>query len=121
MLENFFYDKNIIRAVSCYYEEPEENNKLPEEAIERLIATRYDNVASTKLGDLVFAKFDLTVHTAWDDPATRNLPVLLNTLRHDFSLLSGPEDIGLGYETLHGQTHIRFIHGYGASYYSYLL
>lgn len=121
MLEHFFYDKNVIRAVSCHYENPEEDNKLPEDAIEKLVATRYENVASTKLGDLVFAKFDLAVHTAWDDPATRNLSVLLNKLRHDFSLLSGPEDLGLGYETLHGQTHVRFIHGYGASYYSYLL
>ncbi|KAK7698592.1 hypothetical protein SLS64_012331 [Diaporthe eres] len=121
MLEHFFYDKNVIRAVSCHYENPEEDNKLPEDAIEKLVATRYENVASTKLGDLVFAKFDLAVHTAWDDPATRNLSVLLNKLRHDFSLLSGPEDLGLGYGTLHGQTHVRFIHGYGASYYSYLL
>ncbi|KAL1858057.1 hypothetical protein Daus18300_010169 [Diaporthe australafricana] len=121
MLEHFFYDKNIIRAVSCHYEAPEEDNKLPEDAIEKLISTRFDNAASTKLGDLVFAKFDMTVHTDWDDMTPQGLSVLLNQLRHDFSLLSGPEDLGLGYETLHGQTHVRFIHGYGASYYSYLL
>lgn len=121
MLEHFFFDKNIIRAVSCHYEAPEEDNKLPEDAIETLISTRFDNAASTKLGDLVFAKFDMTVHTAWDDMTPQGLSILLNKLRHDFSLLSGPEDLGLGYETLHGQTHVRFIHGYGASYYSYLL
>ncbi|KAK2609593.1 hypothetical protein N8I77_003089 [Diaporthe amygdali] len=121
MLEHFFYDKNIIRAVSCHYENPEENNKLPEDAIERLVSTRYENIALTELGNLVHAKFDMTVHTTWDDAATRDLSVLMNKLRHNFSLLSGPEDLGLGYETLHGQTHIRFIHGYGASYYSYLL
>lgn len=121
MLEHFFYDKNVIRAVSCHYENPEEDKKLPEDAIDKLISTRYENAALTKLGDLVFARFDLTVHTAWDDPATRNMSVLLNKLRHDFSLLNGPEDLGLGYETLHGHTHVRFIHGYGASYYSYLL
>lgn len=121
MLEHFFYDKNIIRAVSCHYENPEGDNKLPEDAIDKLVSTRYENAASTKLGDLVFAKFDLAVHTAWDNPATRDLSVLLNKLRHDFSLLSGPEDLGLGYNTLNGQTHVRFIHGYGASYYSYLL
>lgn len=121
MLEHFFYDRNIIRAVSCHYEIPEEDKKLPEEAIEKLISKRYENVASTKLGDLVHAEFDLAVHTTWDDPATRDISVLMNTLRHDVSLLSGPEDLGQGYDTLHGQTHVRFIHGYGASYYSYLL
>ncbi|KAI3394834.1 hypothetical protein diail_2171 [Diaporthe ilicicola] len=121
MLEHFFYDKNIIRAVSCHYENPEQDKKLPEDAIEKLISTRYENAASGELGNLVFAKFDMTVHTAWEDVNPQGLSVLLNKLRHDFSLQSGPEDLGLGYETLHGQSHLRFIYGYGASYYSYLL
>lgn len=120
MLEHFFYDANVIRWVSCHWEDPSKDIKVPEDAIEKLIATRYNNAASNELGNLVLAKFDMAVHTTWD-PAEKDLSVLHNTIRRQFSLLQGPEDLGLGHNIFHGQTHARYIDAYGASYYSYLL
>lgn len=119
MLEHLFYDANVIRSVSCHWEHPDKDVKIPEDAIEKLTATRYENVASSKLGDLVLAHSDMAAHTTWD-PA-EDISVLHNRIRRKISLLHGPEDLGLGYGTLHGETHARYIHGYGASNYSYLL
>ncbi|KAH6651859.1 hypothetical protein BKA67DRAFT_521610 [Truncatella angustata] len=120
--EHFFWDPNMIRAVSCHYENPELNIKLPEDMVQNTIATRYDHAAAAKLSDLAFAIFDQVVHTTWE-PTEDNeleLSVLFNKNRHEYSLLRSVEDLGQGYAALHGQTHFRAIQGaYASSYYTY--
>ncbi|KAH8664486.1 hypothetical protein BX600DRAFT_381364 [Xylariales sp. PMI_506] len=119
MLEHFFYDRNIIRAVSCHYKTGEQ---IPESLIDNLISSRYDNAVMGKLSDLAFADFDMAVHTNWEpNEAEPNPSVLYNKIRREKSLLRGPEDLGLGYGTIKSATRIRFLNGYAASYFSYLL
>ncbi|KAM0816630.1 hypothetical protein AB5N19_02432 [Seiridium cardinale] len=122
LLEHFFWDPNMIRAVSCHYEKPELDIKLPEDLVQSTAATRFDNAASGKLGDLTFSIFDHTVHTTWEarEGNASELSVLFNKTRRDISLQRCVEDLGQGYDSLHGQTHFRHINGYAASYYSYL-
>lgn len=122
LLENFFWDPNVIRAVSCHYEKPELDIKLPEEQIRDTVATRFSYAASTKLSDLAFSLLDQTVHTTWEvtDGNEHELSVLNNKIRHEVSLLRGLEDLGQGYDGLHGQTHFRAFSGHPSSYYTYL-
>jgi metallopeptidase MepB len=129
MLEHFFWDANVIRAVSSHYIS---GARLPDDAIASVLAGRFEHAASKALGDHTLATFDHTVHTTWeparaadgsetDDSDFTDLSVWLNKFRHDISLLACVEDLGQGYDQVHGQSHFRAIGGsYGASYYSYL-
>jgi len=112
----------MIRAISCHYESPELNIRLPEDLIRSTVETRFDTVASAKLTDLNFAIFDHIVHTTWvatEDNGTE-LSVLFNKLRHENSLQRSLEDIGQGYDKMHGQTHFRAVNNhYAGAYYTY--
>ncbi|KAI1868997.1 hypothetical protein JX265_006976 [Neoarthrinium moseri] len=119
MLEHLFYDRNIIRAVSCHYETAA---KIPEALIDALVTTRYVNASLGKLSDLVFASFDMAVHTDWQpSEAEPNPSVLLDKIRREKSPLKGPEDLELEDGVIQSATRLRFLNGYAASYYSYLL
>lgn len=117
LLEHFFYDANVIRAVSSHWEYPEK--RLPEDAIAQLIATRYQGDALSACATLQLARFDQRVHTSWD--GTEDLSVVHNRTLREIGLYAGPQDLGEGESTLHGHTHLRFLNGYAASYYAYLL
>jgi metallopeptidase MepB len=123
MLEHFFWDRNVIRAMSCHFAQPQLDIKVSEGLIDDLIATRFDNVALGQLSNLVFSTFDMTVHTSLEATlaSEASLSVMFNKMRHEMGLLQGPEDLGRGYDTVHGQTHFRHICGYAASYYAYLV
>ena len=50
-----------------------------------------------------------------------NLAVTFNTIRKEVLMAKGPEDLGHGYEALHGYSHFRAIVGkYDGCYYTYL-
>ncbi|KAI0123273.1 hypothetical protein BJ170DRAFT_599240 [Xylariales sp. AK1849] len=119
MLEHLFYDCNIIRAVSCHYNT---GAQIPEALIDDLIATRYDNASMNKLSDLVFADFDMAVHTSWEpNEVEQNPSLLFEKIRREKTFLHGPVDLGMGYGAVQSATRLRFVNGYAASYYSYLL
>lgn len=122
LVEHFFWDPNVIRAVSCHYEKPELDLRLPEDLIQKTIATRFDFVTSNKLYEMVFSVFDNLVHTSWEatDDGQTELSVLFNKIRREYGLRHSLEDLGHGYDKVHGQTHFRHLTGYASSYYAYL-
>lgn len=124
--------------MSCHFSaEPaaadSSSSRLPEEVIAGLVAARFEHAASKSLVDLALATFDHIVHTTWaparapdgtddeNDEDYMDLSVLVNKTRREFAGLGSLEDLGEGYDKLHGQTQFRFIGGnYGASYYAYM-
>ena len=122
-LEYFFWDPNIIRALSSHYTDPTGQSRIPDDLIEHLIEARDFNAALQPLVLLAQSLFDLEIHSPPNAETLKsmNLAVTFNTIRKEVLMLKGPEDLGYGYEALHGYSHFRAIIGnYDACYYTYL-
>ncbi|KAL6693939.1 hypothetical protein J3F84DRAFT_378127 [Trichoderma pleuroticola] len=125
MLEYIFWNPHIVRAISGHYlteEDSENEKKLPEDVIERLIADQFAHTGLAQLSTLHFSTFDLLIHTPPNHQAIRdmNLAAEFNKLRREICLVSGPEDIGYNADFAHGFCRFRFPIGYNTSYYTYL-
>ncbi|KAL6818414.1 hypothetical protein GGI42DRAFT_309964 [Trichoderma sp. SZMC 28013] len=125
MLEYIFWNPHIVRAISGHYlteEDSENEKKLPEDVIERLIADQFAHTGLAQLSTLHFSTFDLLIHTPTDHQAIcdMNLAAEFNKLRREICLVSGPEDIGYAADFVHGFCRFRFPIGYNTSYYTYL-
>ncbi len=145
MFEQFFWQEQCIRDVSCHYSHlspalkdvwraglPEHQRESAEElpvqldsdAVRALAKTNHSKNVRDQLKELFFASFDMAVHT----PASRdvlektNLTELFNKMRVQTMNLHGGEAIGDGWEWGRGETVFRnIINGYDAGYYSYIL
>lgn len=125
MLEYIFWNPHIVRAISGHYlteEDSENEKKLPEDVIERLIADQFAHTGLAQLSTLHFSTFDLLIHTPPDHQTIcdMNLAAEFNKLRKEICLVSGPEDIGYAADFAHGFCRFRFPIGYNTSYYTYL-
>ncbi|KAF3076057.1 Saccharolysin [Trichoderma lentiforme] len=125
MLEYIFWNPHIVRAISGHYlteEDSENEKKLPEDVIGRLIADQFAHTGLAQLSTLHFSTFDLRIHTPPDHQAIcdMNLAAEFNKLRREICLVSGPEDIGYEADSVHGFCRYRFPIGYNTSYYTYL-
>ncbi|KAL5092465.1 hypothetical protein Trisim1_001718 [Trichoderma cf. simile WF8] len=125
MLEYIFWNPHIVRAISGHYlteEDSENEKKLPEDVIERLIADQFAHTGLAQLSTLHFSTFDLLIHTPPDHRTIcdMNLAAEFNKLRREICLVSGPEDIGYAADFSHGFCRYRFPIGYNTSYYTYL-
>ncbi len=123
MLEHVFWSRELVRMVSGHFESPNEEEKLPDKVLDKLIESRFAYVSQAELSNMLFSLFDLKIHTPESHEAiiNMNLPLEFNTLRKELSLLSGPEDLGSDLEHMQSFCRFRFPIGYSAAYYTYLL
>lgn len=95
MLEFWCWTPSQLRFLSGHYESGE---PIPDELINRLIATKHVNEALFNLRQLHFGIYDMTVHTpkSHDEIVNMDVTALYNDLRAQISGLKGPESQGEG-------------------------
>lgn len=93
MLENWCWTPSVLRSLSNQYQTGE---KIPDDLIEKLIATKHVNGALFNLRQLHFGIFDMTIHApkSREELQAMNLPKIYNGLRADICGIQGPEAIG---------------------------
>jgi len=120
MLENWCWTPSQIKSLSKHYET---GKQIPDDLIEKLVATKHVNGALFNLRQLHFGLFDMTVHSPKSHEELEKLDVteVYNQLRADIAGLKGPESLGQGHKWGNGQaTFGHLIGGYDAGYYGYL-
>ncbi|KAH8680708.1 peptidase family M3 [Xylariales sp. PMI_506] len=120
MLENWCWTPSQLKFLSSHYQT---NESIPDDLIEKLIATKHVNDALFNLRQLHFGIFDMTVHSPKSHEELEQLDVskLYNELRSEIAGLDGPEALGESSDWGHGQaTFGHLIGGYDAGYYGYL-
>lgn len=111
MLENFGWDRLVLRQLSGHHETGE---SLPEEVLDRMLASRFDMSGLTLCRQLVFGLADLAVHEG-HEPDAQAIWDTCNTIRQETHPvpLPGPDRMLVQFN------HI-FAGGYAAGYYGYL-
>ncbi|EGS21800.1 metalloendopeptidase-like protein [Thermochaetoides thermophila DSM 1495] len=120
MLENWCWTPSQLKSLSSHYQT---GAQIPDELIEKLIATKHVNDALFNLRQLHFGLFDMAVHTPKHHGELEELDVskLYNELRAQISQIQGPEALGEPSTWGNGQaTFGHLIGGYDAGYYGYL-
>jgi metallopeptidase MepB len=120
MLENWCWTPSQLKSLSKHYES---GQPIPDDLIEKLIATKHVNDGLFNLRQLHFGLFDMTVHTPKTHEELEKLDVskLYNDLRVQISQIKGPEAQGEPSTWGNGQaTFGHLIGGYDAGYYGYL-
>ncbi|KAH6632337.1 peptidase family M3-domain-containing protein [Chaetomium tenue] len=120
MLENWCWTPSQLKSLSKHYES---GQPIPDDLIEKLIATKHVNDNLFNLRQLHFGLFDMTVHTPKTHEELEKLDVskLYNDLRVQISQIKGPEAQGEPSTWGNGQaTFGHLIGGYDAGYYGYL-
>ena len=109
-LENFAWHPEVIRQLSRHHESGE---PLPEQMLERLIASRNFQSAMQMLRQVEFALFDMRLHAA-APPDAAGIVAALDAVREEVAVVPYPAFNRFA----HGFSHI-FAGGYAAGYYSY--
>ncbi|KAM7197285.1 hypothetical protein V8F33_005713 [Rhypophila sp. PSN 637] len=120
MLENWCWTPGPLKGLSKHYKTGEQ---IPDDLIEKLMATKNVNGALFNLRQLHFGLFDMTVHSPKSHAELEALDAskFYNELRADISKLKGPEALGEPATWGNGQaTFGHLIGGYDAGYYGYL-
>lgn len=93
MLENWCWTPSQIKSLSGHYETGE---KIPEELVQKLVATKHVNGALFNLRQLHFGIFDMAVHSgkSHEDVEKLDTSKLYNELRTELVGFSGPEAQG---------------------------
>ena len=107
-LENWCWEKSALPMISGHYKTGE---PLPDELIDKMIASKNFGAASGMLRQLEFALFDFHVHT---DNEGRTIREILNDVRSEVSVYEYPDFNRFDCNF----SHI-FAGGYAAGYYSY--
>jgi metallopeptidase MepB len=95
MLENWCWTPSVLKSLSQHWETKE---SIPDELIEKLVATKNLNSATAYLTQLLIGTFDMTIHTPESHEAVKaiNAGKLWNELRRDITGIKGPEALGYG-------------------------
>lgn len=95
MLENWCWTPSVLKSLSKHWDT---NEQIPDDLVEKLVATKHFNSAIATLGQLNVGIFDMAVHSpkTHDEVKALNAGRLWNQLRHDISGTKGPEDLGEG-------------------------
>jgi metallopeptidase MepB len=93
MLENWCWTPSQLKSLSNHYET---NKPIPDDLIEKQIATKHVNDALFNLRQLHFGLFDMAVHTPKTHAELEQLDIskLFNDLRVEISHIKGPEAQG---------------------------
>jgi oligopeptidase A len=110
-MENFCWEKSILKDISQHYQTGE---KLPDELIENLLASRHFNAGLQLLRQLEFGLFDFHLHLR--KPQDKNFVLDVYQEIHDKTAVMAAPDYS---RFPHTFSHI-FNGGYAAAYYSYL-
>lgn len=112
MLEHIFWTKPIVRFISGHYRT---EDKLPDESIDKLIASRFNMLALHQAHNLLLSTFDLHIHTPKnsDDLRDMDLKQIFNDMRDELYCINGPDNFSY--------CRWRFPVGYATVYYTYLL
>lgn len=147
MLENWCWIPAWLKEVSYHYshltekyarvwrqenmETLEENDekslppvRIPNDLVDRLVATRHINAALQTLTQIHHSKFDMFAHgkDLPDDVSSNDLASIYNRIGKECTLMTGPEEIEERFDWGHGYTTFpHLICGMQANYYSYLL
>ncbi|KAK7927337.1 hypothetical protein PG985_004335 [Apiospora marii] len=120
MLENWCWTPSQIKALSSHYET---GQPIPDDLIQKQIATKHVNDALFNLRQLHFGIYDMKVHAPENHETIEKMDLtkLYNELRAELCGFAGPETFGEGYNWGSGQaTFGHLIGGYDAGYYGYL-
>ncbi|KAF3767006.1 zincin [Cryphonectria parasitica EP155] len=120
MLENWCWTPSQITSLSGHYETGE---KIPDDLVEKLVATKNVNGALFNLRQLHFGIFDMAVHSPKSHEEVKSLEPskLYNELRTEIVGFTGPEAQGEPSTWGNGPaTFGHLIGGYDAGYYGYL-
>lgn len=120
MLENWCWTPGPLKALSSHWET---GAQIPDDLIEKLIATKHVNDALFNLRQLHFGMFDMAVHgpKSHDELEALDPSTLYNQLRSEICGLDGPEKLGEASGWGNGQaTFGHLVGGYDAGYYGYL-
>jgi len=108
-LENFAYEKDVLKLFAKHYKSGE---ILPDAMIEKLVRTKNFQSAMQTLRQVEFALFDFKLHTKlYQGEAVQEL---LNSVRESTALLKPPS-----YNKFQNSFSHIFSGGYAAGYYSY--
>lgn len=93
MLENWCWTPSVLKSLSSHYDLKEQ---IPDDLIEKLLATKHVNSALFNLRQLHFGIFDMTVHTPKNHQEIEELELsnIYNDLRAEICGLKGPEALG---------------------------
>ncbi len=108
-LENFAYERNILKEFACHYQT---NQPIPNELLTKIKSSKNFLAAMGMLRQLEFALFDFKLHQKLYKGS--EISQLLDTIREDTAIIKPPSYVKFE----HGFAHI-FAGGYAAGYYSY--
>lgn len=112
MLEFWTWNKYELSSLSSHYEK---GDRISDDLLNSLIATKHVNGALAALRQLHFSLFDMTVHTS-EDPKVLDLLRLWNEMREEISLVENGDELTKGYGSF---GHI-MSDSYSAGYYGYM-
>ena len=109
MLENWVWDPSILKEISGLYKDP--TQKIPDPLLKQLVKTHYFNLGYFYTRQLLFAIFDMTLHTSSEVPDPTEL---YKKLYKELTTINPLPDTHFpaGFGHLMG--------GYDAGYYGYL-
>lgn len=109
-LENFAWDPKVLRELGRHWQSGE---LLPDDLIQKLLATRHDQAGMFLVRQLEFALFDFRLHLEYKTGF--DVQALVQDIRSQVAVIQPPT----WQRFAHSFTHI-FSGGYSAGYYSYL-
>lgn len=109
MLENWVWNREILASISGHYQDP--SKKLPEEMLNQLLAAKNLNVGYSYSRQLVFALFDMALHTTQSEAHPNTVYSEIHQRLMGFAPVEG-SNFPAGFGHLMG--------GYDAGYYGYL-
>ncbi|KAJ2847517.1 metalloendopeptidase, partial [Coemansia brasiliensis] len=110
MLENWAWNKGVLSKISRHYKTGE---PLPDKDIDKLIASRDIFASTSTLSQLVYAKFDMCIHST--DDGYVDVVELYRALQSRISM----SNVG-GRRFIPAATFTHLVEGYDSRYYAYL-
>ncbi|MBD3609907.1 MAG: oligopeptidase A [Gammaproteobacteria bacterium] len=110
-MENWCWERDAVDLISGHYENDE---KLPDDLYNKMLAAKNFQSGMTMVRQLEFAMFDLRMHREYDEAQGARIQEILNEVRAEVAVVPQPD-----YNRFqHSFSHI-FAGGYAAGYYSY--
>lgn len=107
MLEHWVWNEKMLKILSGHYKD--HSKKLPKETLKNMLAAKNHMIANATMRQLVFASFDMAIHT---DKGRKSIPKIYDELVLKLTGLKMPKNIwpaGFGHMV-----------GYNAGYYGYM-
>ncbi|MGH8501264.1 MAG: oligopeptidase A [Gammaproteobacteria bacterium] len=110
-MENWCWERDALDLFARHYQTGE---RLPEDLLQKLLATKHFLAGMQMLRQLEFALFDLRLHLEYQPDQGGRIQTILEEVREAVAVVKPPEFVRFQ----HGFSHV-FAGGYAAGYYSY--